>query len=113
MPRWRGMASGSVFTRTARTLPSTELVIHCLVPVTTYSSPSRTARVRIACRSVPQSGSVRAMPPRSSPRARRGRNASLSGSVPKRSIALHMMRCELKMPETDIHTAETRSTIFA
>ncbi len=39
--------------------------------------PARTARVRIACRSVPQSGSVRARPPRSSPVAKRGRYAAL------------------------------------
>ena len=41
--------------------------------------------VRIACRSVPQSGSVSARPPRSSPEAKRGRKARFCSSVPKRS----------------------------
>ena len=47
--------------------------IQVLVPFTVKLSPWRTAVVRIACRSVPQFGSVNAMPPRTSPLAKRGR----------------------------------------
>jgi hypothetical protein len=34
MPLWRGCASGSVFTSTAKQVPSTPLVIQVLVPLT-------------------------------------------------------------------------------
>ena len=67
----------------------------------------------MACRSVPQSGSVSAMPPRTSPLAKRGRKVFFCFPVPKRSTAAAMIRWELKMPVIDIHTAETRSTIRA
>ena len=50
---------------------------------------------------------------RSSPRAKRGRNRLRCSSVPNRSTAAAMIRCELKMPDTAIQTADTRSTIFA
>ena len=75
--------------------------------------PARTARVRIACRSVPQSGSVSASPPRSSPVAKRGSQARFCASVPTRSTHAAMIRCELKMPASDIHTSDTRCTMRA
>ena len=53
------------------------------------------------------------MPPRNSPVAIRGRTDSFIETVPNCSTAALMMRCELKIPETDIHTADTRSTILA
>ena len=69
--------------------------------------------MRIACRSVPQSGSVSARPPRISPVAKRGRYWRFCSSVPLRCTHAAMIRCELKMPESDIHTSETRCTILA
>ena len=89
------------------------LLIQVLVPFTTYASPSRRAVTRIACRSVPQSGSVSARPPRSSPAAKRGRNARFCASVPLRCTIADMIRCELKMPVSDIHTRAMRSTMSA
>ena len=50
--------------------------------------------------------------PRNSPVAKRGRKFSFCCGVPKRSTAAAMIRCELKMPASDIHTLETRSTQF-
>ena len=113
MPLCRGLAFGSVLTRRARQLPYRLLVIQVLRPLTTYSSPARFAVVRIACRSVPQSGSVKPTPPRNSPVAKRGRNAAFCCSVPLRCTTMAMIRCELMMPLIDIHTAEMCSMIFA
>ena len=73
----------------------------------------RTARARIACRSVPQSGSVRARPPRSSPAAKRGRKERFWASVPKRCTAAAIIRCELNTPESDIQTSDMRATMRA
>jgi len=69
--------------------------------------------VRTACKSVPQSGSVSASPPRSSPLAKRGRKCWRCASVPLRCTQAAMMRCELMMPDTDIQTRAMRSTTLA
>ena len=60
--------------------------------------------MRTACKSVPQSGSVSARPPRSSPLAKRGRKAAFCSGVPFLVTMKAMMRCELMMPVSDIHT---------
>jgi hypothetical protein len=73
----------------------------------------RFATVRMLCRSVPQSGSVRPTPPRSSPAANLGRKAAFCSAVPLRCTAAARIRCELMMPLSDIHTAEIRSTMRA
>ena len=58
MPRWRGRASGSV-TASSMTMPArSPFVTHIFCPSMTHSSPSRRARVRIACTSEPACGSV-------------------------------------------------------
>ncbi len=67
------------------------LVVHTLAPCTTYSSPSRTARVRIDVVSVPASGSVTPNATCSSPEATRVSTSLASsgdpwrrtGSIPK------------------------------
>ena len=51
-------------------------------PLTTYSSPSRTARVRMPFRSEPAPGSVIAIAPISSPLAMRGSQRCFCSSVP-------------------------------
>ena len=70
-------------TATSATLP---LVIHILVPFSTQSSPSRTARVRIEPGSEPESGSVRPKQPISSPAAMRGSHSCFCSSEPNRQI---------------------------
>ena len=77
-------------------------VTHIFVPLTTYSSPSRTARVRIACTSEPHSGSVIENAPRSSPVAIRGRQRSFCSSVPWRISMFATIKCVLMIPESVI-----------
>ncbi len=59
-------------------------VVHTLAPVTTYSSPSRTARVRMEVVSVPASGSVTPNAMWSSPDATRGSTWATSSGEPWR-----------------------------
>ena len=82
MPRRGGSAFGSVLATRAKVLPWRPLVIRLFAPFTTYSSPSRTARVSMAWTSLPALGSVMQMPPRFSPVAIRGRNRSFCSGVP-------------------------------
>ncbi len=74
------------------------LVVHTLAPVTTYSSPSRTARVRIEVVSVPASGSVTPNATCSSPVATRGRTSAASSGDPYRRTG--------SIPKIDRWTAE-------
>jgi hypothetical protein len=60
---------------------------------------------------VPAFGSVSARPPRISPVANLGRYFLFSSSDPYFSTSSAIIRCELKMPVSDIHTAEMRDTI--
>ena len=73
MPRCFGSAAGSVLHSSAISCERRELVIQVLPPLTTYESPSRRATVRIAWRSEPPPGSVRAIVARISPVAILGR----------------------------------------
>jgi hypothetical protein len=73
IPRCGGSASGSVFARSMTPLERSPFVAHIFCPVITYSSPSRTARVRIAWTSDPACGSVIEYAKWSSPVAMRGR----------------------------------------
>ncbi|MCY1186046.1 hypothetical protein D9M73_268810 [compost metagenome] len=59
------------------------LEMKVLLPLMTYSSPSRTARVRTACRSEPVFGSVMAMAEMISPLAILGSHSSFCSSVAK------------------------------
>ena len=58
------------------------LVMNSFSPLTTYSSPTSSARVRRAVRSEPAPGSVRAKPESRSPLASRGRNRRFCSGVP-------------------------------
>ena len=113
MPLWRGSALGSVFTSISVPLPCRLLVIQVLPPLSTYSSPSRRATVRIACRSEPALGSVRPRLPRNSPLAILGNHWRFCSSVPARSMAEAMIKCELKMPQGAIQIDDTLTTICA
>ncbi len=65
-----------------------ELVMKALVPSITHSSPSRTARVRVAAASDPASGSVRANAAKARPASRSGSQRCFCSSVPKAKIGL-------------------------
>ena len=69
--------------------------------------------MRMPCRSVPAFGSVSASPPRISPDASFGSHCVFCAGVPNFSTASASIKCELKMPVTDIQTAEIRMTSFA
>ena len=75
-------ASGSVFA-TTHTSPATwPFEMKVFEPSRTISPPSRTARVRIPCRSEPAEGSDIAIAPTSSPRAIGGSHRRFCSSVP-------------------------------
>ena len=59
-------------------------MIHILPPLSTQSSPSFLARVRIEEGSLPASGSVSPKQPIASPVAIRGSHSSLCASLPQR-----------------------------
>ena len=62
------------------------LLMKVLLPLMTYSSPSRTAVVRTAFRSQPAPGSVIAMARMVSPEAQRGSHFCFCSSVPRRTM---------------------------
>ena len=77
----------SVCAQTTATPASVPLVIHIFDPLSTQSSPSRRARVRIEPGSLPASASVSPKQPSTSPVAIRGSHSSFCSSVPQRWIA--------------------------
>ena len=93
MPACLGTARGSVFTSRATTPARRAFVIHVLLPLTTYSSPSRTAVVRIDCRSDPPPGSVSAIAALISPVAILGSSRVRCSSVPNVKMSLAMTLC--------------------
>ena len=62
----------SLCAHTTATSATEPLVIHIFAPLSTQSSPSRRARVRIEPGSLPESGSVSPKQPIASPTASRG-----------------------------------------
>ena len=113
MPRCGGCASGSVLTRVATTVECAPLVAHIFVPLMTYSPPSSTARVWIACTSEPQLGSLIENPPWNSPVAMRGRKRWRCSSVPNFSIRKLTMKWVLMMPVIDIQPRAISSQTIA
>jgi hypothetical protein len=85
------------------------LVTQVLVPVITYSSPSRTARHVIALVSLPASGSESERHPRISPVASRGSHRVRCSSVPWSLRRLAAITCVLRTPDNDIHPAASSS----
>ena len=86
-PRILPPDASSVRAQTMATSATVPLVIHILVPVSTQSEPSRTARVRMPPGSEPKSGSVSPKHPIASPAAIRGSQASFCSSEPCFQIA--------------------------
>jgi hypothetical protein len=70
-------------------------------------TPSRTARVRIACTSDPACGSVMEKAQRRSPRAIGGSGSSRCSSVPKVLIMKEAMKCVLRTPDSEIHPRDS------
>ena len=65
-----------------------QLVMNAFEPFSTHSSPSSTARVRVAPASDPPSGSVSPNAPSARPATRSGSHWSRWSSVPNRKIGL-------------------------
>ena len=84
-------------------------MIQFLVPVTTHSSPSRTARVIIPPGSEPASGSESANAGVHSPEAQRGRKRCLSSSVPNRLIGSVPSSCTISISALEAHARATSS----
>ena len=87
------------------------LVMKRLLPLTTYSFPSRTAVVSVPPASEPALGSVSPNAPRASPDARGFRYFIFCSSVPKRYIGIHPSEmCAAKVIPCEPHTREISST---
>ena len=92
------------------TMPArSPLVTHVLVPLITYSSPSRRARHEMFRVSLPASGSDSDRHPRGAPCARPGNQRACCSDVPCRMIRLAAIVCVLMMPESDIQPAASSS----
>ena len=72
----------SVRAQTMATSATLPLVIHCLLPLSTQSSPSRLATVRMAAGLDPASGSVSPKQPIFSPAAMAGSHSCFCSSLP-------------------------------
>ncbi len=113
MPVCAGSAPGSVLASTI-TMPERQpFVTHIFWPLRTYSSPSRTAVVRIACTSEPACGSVIENEERITPVASLGRKRSRCSSVPCRRIIVAAMNEPFTIPDSVTHPRESSITISA
>ncbi len=89
-------SSGEPFSRvpvravtvTSEVISLPELVMNCLAPLTTHSSPSRSALVLVALASEPAPGSVRPKPASAWPATRSGSQRSFCSCVPNVRIGL-------------------------
>ncbi len=114
MPVWRGDASGSVTASSITSPARRPFVTHIFCPVITKSSPSRTARVRIACTSEPACGSV--IENAAAHVAARHLRQQLVASAPvSRSVLImnEAMKCVLITPDSEIQPRESSLTISA
>ena len=113
IPVWRGSAPESVTASSITSPARSPLVTHIFCPVITKSSPSRTARVRIAWTSEPACGSVIENAERTSPRAICGSSSCFCSSVPNVLIMNDAMKCVLSTPDSEIQPRESSFTISA
>ena len=99
-----GLSARSVCAHTTATSAIEPLVIHIFVPLSTQSSPSRLAWVRIPDGLDPKSGSVRPKQPIASPAAIRGSHSFFCSSEPQwwmENIASEpCTETRLRMPES-------------
>ena len=113
IPVWAGSAAGSVFASSI-TIPERQpFVTQSFCPEMTYSSPSRTAVVRIDWTSEPACGSVIENEARSSIEASFGRKRSRCSSVPWSRIIVAAMNDPLRIPESVTQPRESSITISA
>ncbi|MCY1231747.1 hypothetical protein D9M72_442070 [compost metagenome] len=105
-------ALGSVLQATSTMSQFRPLLMKVLLPLMTYSSPSRTALVRIDFRSEPVPGSVMAMAMMVSPRQILGSQRCFCSSVPKRTMyGAVMSECTDRLkPETPERCSSSAST---
>ena len=75
-------------TVTSEVMGVPELVMNTFSPLITHSSPSSSARVRVAPASEPASGSVRPKAPSARPATRSGSHRAFCSSVPNRWMGL-------------------------
>ena len=99
----------SVRAARATTPARSPLVTQVLVPLITYSSPSRRARQEMFRVSLPASGSDSDRQPRGAPSASDGSQRACCSGVPCRMIRLAAIVWVLMMPESDIHPAASSS----
>src|SRR5262245_15937614 len=100
----------SVRAASATTPARSPFVTHILVPVMTYSSPSRTARHAMLRVSLPASDSDSDKQPRTSPVASRGSSRRFCSSVPLCTTRYVAIVCVLTMPDNDIQPYASSST---
>ena len=104
----------SVTANTSATSAFLPVVMNCLTPLSTHSSPTRSARVRIAEASEPACGSVRQKQPRSSPRASCGSHQFFCASLPKLRIGPQTTEfCTARMVEHAPSPAAISSSTIA
>src|SRR5919201_3412797 len=107
IPEWS--ADGSVFANTVYTRATPAFVMNRLPPLSTYSSPSRTAVVRIAAESEPEPGSVSAYAPSHSPDASFGRKRCFCSSSPASFNPSDPSSCTAMISPLVAQTFETSS----
>ena len=113
MPSCAGTASGSVFASSMTRPERQPFVTHIFWPVSTNSSPSRTAAVRIDWTSEPACGSVIENAARTSPVARRGSHACRCSSVPWLRSIQEAMKLPFMIPGSVTQPRESSIRINA
>ena len=88
-------------------------MIHAFDPFSTYPSPARTARVRIAAASVPASRSLNAYENMASPLATGGRTSRLSSSEADSSSGIVPSLLPAGISDDDAQTRATSSMTIA
>jgi hypothetical protein len=113
MPLCGGSASGSVLHSSTTRPARSPFVTHIFWPVTTYSSPSRIARHRMAWTSEPAPGSDIDSAARRSPVAIRGSHRAFCSSVPCFVSRYTPMKWVLRTPDSDIQPRDSSLTTSA
>ena len=85
-------------------------MIHAFTPLTTYSSPDRSARADSAAASEPACGSESAYAPSSSPPSMSGSQRARCSSVPYSASAKHDITCTDSPTPIDIQAVATSSS---
>ena len=103
------MIPSAVHAARATTLERTPLVTHILVPLSTHSSPSRSARQRICRVSLPASASDNDSAARCAPLAIGGSRCRRCSSLPCRRSNVAVIIWVFRTPTSDIHPVASSS----